>query len=163
MQRPSSVYCGTGWSNPSCDKQPLQMTMISQLYVLLAPYKIIFWHHRVWYFIRDKDDVQSDRRGWESRVNEGVRLGDCAGLADRCDNYHVMYYNLMLNMWFDMHCMLFDETHCGYLSSVVCHIQTAHKIVIVGWNTITRSSNKSSTEATLQFFQFLSIKSWFTS
>lgn len=37
----------------------------------------------------------------ESRVNEGLRQGWCAGSADSCDNYRTLYYNLMLNIRFD--------------------------------------------------------------
>lgn len=42
----------------------------------------------------------------ESRVNAGLRQGYCTGLADSCDNYHVVYYNLMLNLRFHPVCCL---------------------------------------------------------
>ena len=64
--------------------------------------------------------MQSDRRGWESRVNEGLRLGYCAGLDDSCDNYHVVYYNLMLNIRFDKVYCLTKHFKDVLLSTQVC-------------------------------------------
>lgn len=37
-------------------------------------------------------------------VNEGLRQGYRARLADNCDNYHAVYYNLMLNIRLDTVC-----------------------------------------------------------
>lgn len=48
--------------------------------------------------------MQSDRRGWESRVNEGLRQGYSAVSAVSFDNYHVLYRSLILNIRFDAVC-----------------------------------------------------------
>lgn len=61
----------------------------------------------------------------ESRVNAGLRQGYCTGLADSCDNYHVVYYNLMLNLRFHPACCL-TKHFKGYftINSAVCHVHT---------------------------------------
>lgn len=73
--------------------------------------------------------MQSDQRGWESRVNEGLRLGDCIGSADSCENYHMVYYNLMLNIRFDTVCCLTKYIGIFYHQlTCMSHSGTTHKI-----------------------------------
>lgn len=77
--------------------------------------------------------------GWESRVSKGLRQGYATGLADSCDNYRLVYYNLMLNIKIDrVGCS--DKTLQGYftINSVVCHIHMRHMrwATLGGWGRV---------------------------